>query len=390
MTTSLMSHPCGETCNEEAEFKISLVVASLEMSDKDSDQMFSEVLMVITWDGNVVKLTNSQPGAEQFNEAMELLVHATPAHISEKMKTKPILLDLSRGCTELGTVKLPISDCFADAVLCGDFNSQTVSNEFKFVRDDQENATTSVYFHVQKLLDDGIAGKLYKELKSQMVKHAKKMRKLAGGEEDDDDCSSDENEPCKDFVCPDEQAEHCKRNLGLDQNVYRIINGILINTKDQTGPCGEKCPATAKYIKELRKRPPAPTPLSSRFEFTQNASKCTQLFDSYCDCERQKAACDVMCPECGGRLNHKPPSSCPKIYSPPREPTGKDDWIDRNIREEDLLKKLCEKYNISIDDVRGVEQQVNFSSTKKVKERKKLKCVKKTKKIASQSTKSSG
>ena len=372
MATSLMSHPCGERCDEEAEYKVSFVVTSLEMSDKEAYLMFEDVLIAITWDGNVVKLMSNRPEAEEFKEEMDLVIHATPKRLSEKLKSSPIMFDLSRGCTELGTIKLEIKDCFSDAVLCNDFNSQSVSNTFKFVKDDQENAIMNAYFFVQKLLNDGITGNLFKELERKKTERTK-MRKraaeaLAG--KPIDECESDENDPCEDFVCPDELAEHCKRDLGLNQNIYRIVNGILINTKDQIGPCGEKCPVASKYIKELCKRPSEMVPLSSRFKFKRNESKCTQLFDNPCECKSQKTN-EVNCPQCGGTVRGK---SCSKSFK-----ACKDDWIDRNIREEDLLHKLCDKYGVNIDDVRGVVQQIDPKSCKndKKKRKKKSKCVKK-------------
>lgn len=373
MATSLMSQPCGEACNEEVEYKISFVVTSLEMSDAESQQMFSDVLVAITWDGNVVKLMTNQLNAEEFHEEMHLLVQGTPAQISEKLKKSPVMIDLSRLCTELGTIKLPLSDCFSDAVLCNDFNSQMVSHEFKFVKNDHENAKMNAYFRVQQLLDDGIAGNLRKELKSKLTQRDRNMRRAAAAAAGEDGCDS-ENDPCEDFVCPDEQAEHCKRNLGLDENVYRIINGILINTKDQIGPCGEECPVAAKYVKELCKESPITVPTMSSLEPNQNVSKCTQLFDNYCSCDPN------ICPVCNGV---KPSIN----YSATRKPC-QDDWIDRTIHEENLLNQLCEKYGINVDDVRDVGQQVDNKSDKKNSKKtnkKKTKCSKRAKKLSAPS-----
>lgn len=368
-----MSKPCGDACNQEAEYKVSFFVTSLEMSDKEKAQMFESIVIVVTWDGNVMKLSGEDE-EETFKRGLDWIFLSTPENISKKLKLKPIMIDMMRECTELGTIKMKVSDCFGDAVLCKDFNSQTVTNEFKFINGMEENATMNAYFRVQKLLDDGASGSMQKQLKSKLVQKAKNKEKAIKGS---DDCETDsENEICKDFVCPDELAENCKKIL--DQNVYRIINGILINTKDKTGPCGEECPVAGEYLKELCKKPIAAAPLSTRFHFQDDSSKCVELFSSYsCDCECPPKTCQITCPECCGQIAN---NICISESPAPRKPC-QNDLIDRNIQEEDLLKKLCDKYGINVDEIRAVEQQ-NYPNMceKKIKvkklRKKKMNCVK--------------
>lgn len=376
MATALMSQPCGDACNQEAEYKVTFMVTSLEMTDKDKAKLFDDVLIVVTWDGNVMKLSETE-NAETFNRGMDWILLSSPENLSKKLKFSPIMIDLSRACTELGTIKMTLSDCFSDAVSCGEFNSQTVVSEFKFVKDDVENATLNAYFRVQKLLDDGVTGVLLKQLTTQVktrMNQAAKSKKKA--DKEDDDCPSEsEDESCKEFACPDELAEHCKKSL--TENVYRIINGILINTKDKTGPCGGvECPVAGKYIKELCKKSPEEGQPSKRFQF-QEPSKCADLFNwCCCDCKFKPNASEICCPECGGQVTDKPASIAKA--SPQRKPC-KDDWIERNIREEDLLKKLCDKYGIKVEDIKAVGQPIDLKAcNKKDKKKKKVKRVKKS------------
>lgn len=368
-----MTQPCGDDCNQETEFLVSFVVMSLEMTDRQSSQLFKDVLVVITWDGNVVKLKNENEDAEEFIESMKLLVHGTPNHMATILKTSPIMFDVSRGCSELGSTKLEISECFADAVLCADFNSQTVTVDLKFSKNEIDNANMTAYFRIQKLLNDGNSQNLFKELSSKKSDHAKKLEKQrkkleAGGADNDDYDDDSENDPCDDFACPDDLPEHCKRDLGLNQNVYRIINGNLLNLKDKIGPCGEVCPVAGKYIKELCKSEPEDVPLSSRFHF-DSEPKCGEIFDASrsCGCKRQT---NVTCPDCGGRLPSRALSMQKDIRAEPRQQLCKDNWIDRNIQEEDLLKKLCDKYGISVDEVRAIGQETDSGKCKKTKKRK--------------------
>lgn len=385
MATSLMTQPCGDDCNEESEFLVSFVVTSLLMNDNESSQLFSDVLVSITWLGNVVKLKNEQEGVEEFNEKMDLMIHATPTYLSTMLKTSPIMLDLSRGCTELGTIKLDISDCFADAVLCAEFNSQTVSVDLKFIKDGVETADMSAFLRIQKLLNDGISGNLFKENSSKRSDHSKKLEKLktkfSAREGDEGDCDNDsENDPSDDFASADDLPEHCKRDLGLNQNVYRIINGNLFNLKDQIGPCGEVCPVAGKYIKQLCKPEPELLPLSSRFQF-YGTPKCVELFEaSPCGCEQRTR---VKCPDCGGCLTNRA-LSAPKQAPATSKKHCDGNWIDRNIQEEDLLKKLCDKYGISVEDVRAVGKETETVGCKKTKKKtarkiKKAKNIKKCK-----------
>lgn len=378
MATSLMSQP-GDGSSEDAEFLVSFVVTSLEMTDEAEDDGFSEVLVVIAWDGHVAKLENKED-AEEFNESMDLLLHTTPEDFSRKLKSSPIMVNISRGCEELGTVKLPITDCFADAVLCDDFYMQTVSHEFQFINGEDENAKMSAYFRVHKLMNDDV---VYQQSRSKKPKQKKKKSKKAkkGGvgrddsdsdDQDDESGSAGNNESFDTFACPDELPEHCKRDLGLDEDLFRIINGNLFNIKEKTGPCVEKCLVAKKYIKELCKSPSETIPLSTRFQFQTPKTTCGELFD--CTCDKQKKS---ECQDCGGQVESQQSPCVEKSFRKP----SKDDWIDRNIREEDLLKKLCDKYGINVDEIKSIGQKMEAKTAEKNGKKKKLKKNKKSKKV---------
>lgn len=386
MATSLMTEPCGQDCDQEAEYLVSFVVKSLDMRDSEESQEFTDVQVVISWDGNVVKLSNNDPDAEVFGQGMDLVIHSTAKLISKKLKFQPIMFNLSRGCTELGTHKLDISKCFADAVLCNEFNSQTVTDDFDFIKDGAINASMTAYFRIQKKFD-------HQALNSNMNASSKKKKKtnakrnvdsddLSDGEDDLETSSDDEG--CNDFDCTDEKKERCKRELGLHENVYRIINGHLINIKDRIGPCREKCAVAEKYIKELSKArtdPMAPT----RFKFDHGFSKCCDLFEPSESLTSDKPVENCpSSPSCGGNVIVKPKSA--KLnYSPVK--SCKNGWIDKKFQEEDLLKKLCEKYQIDVEDIRAVCKNQPLQEVKPRKERKmkklKDKKIKKAKKSAS-------
>lgn len=351
MATSLMSHSCGDACKEETQYLVSFAVTSLEMTDEDEEELFSEVLVVITWDGNVVKLMKSdQDLMGDFVEKMELLVHASPETFSKKLKSSPIMVNLSREGNDLGTIKLTLSDCLIDSVLCQEFNSQIVSKELKFVKDDEENGAMKVNFRIEKISNDAVSENLNKTMQAKLGKRVKKTKKDKENSSDKD--SNDDS--CKDFLCPDELPEQCKQNLGLNQNVYRIINGNLINVKDKIG---QKCPVSEK-ISSL-----------NRYEFNDGEPNCEVVFKNSPCLHREQTK--IVSPECNDR------SLSSKLPDENYRNRPKDDWIDRNIQEEDLLKKLCIKYGIDADEIRAVGQKVESKKVKKLK-KKKLKDTKKT------------
>ena len=364
MATSLMTQPCCDVCDQDAEYLVSFVISSLEMTDAEQGDLCSEILMVVAWDRNVMKLIKKSEVDEEFDKNYEITILATPNEFSKKLKKNPIMLNISRGCTELGTAKLELSDCFTDAVLCDEFNSQTVVKDYTFVLDEQENAKMKAYFRVQKLLDDGLMGKVFKDLKDKKKKRLKKDRH---GSDDDSDDTSDEGGKCRDFACPDELAAKCMMELGLDKFCYRIVNGNLVNVKDRSGPCGEECRTGAKLTKEISNVPVDEPIFSTRFNFAECSARCEDVFkesDGSCVSSKRKEFQNF----CSQLTSN--PSTSPS--TPVTRKPCKDDWIDRNIKEEDLLIKLCEKYKVKVDDLKD-EVPDDCLKDRKIKKAKKVK-----------------
>lgn len=361
MENSLRSQPCGEMCNQEVEYSLNFVITSLVMKDEDNTKGFSNVLIVITWDGNVVKIVNTKGNdVEEFNENMELHIHATPEILSRKLKTCPIMFNLSRDCTELGTESMLITKCFSESILCDDFNSQTTSAEFVFVKENKTNATMNAYIKLEKLPKNEAMHNLYKAFSKSFGKYSKELKRgVKDKKENESDEESDDS--CKDFACPEEMLESCKKDIGLQQNIYRIINGNLFNLKDNIGPCGEKCEAARRIKKDLNKSTPEAISLL-KFH------KCSHDIKHFpCDCR----------PSCGG-FNITPDTK--PILKHAEHPNHKRNWIDRNIKEEEILKKLCDKYGINVNEVQGIgEENSRKTNVKKGRKTKKVRNIRKPK-----------
>lgn len=217
MASSLMTEECGTVCKEIAEFSMKFVIMSLDMSDKGKENGFEDVLLAITFDGNVIKMENLEESEEGGlkNVGQELILQSTPENLAAKFRSSPIMFDLSRACNELGTYKLEITDCFIDALKCEEFKSETCKVDVTFIRDGIENAEMSLAYQVSRTTD----GSLYKGLQSKMKKKKKNlvdtksidMENISDGFDDLTD--SEINLTCDDTdLCPidEEESADCR------------------------------------------------------------------------------------------------------------------------------------------------------------------------------------
>ncbi|CRK89307.1 CLUMA_CG003066, isoform A [Clunio marinus] len=178
MATSLMDQDCGLSCQKEAEFSFKFVITSLGLCDKDKARGFDEILLAITIDGTVLKFENfEQDDAGEFQfMGRSLTFLISPDSFSKKLKKCPIMLNLSRGCIELGTVKLTLSDCFVDAVKCEEFSTETKTDELTFFNEEGEQS--AVMGLIIQLSRNDSGGGLEK-LKKKMMKEFGRMKKNA-------------------------------------------------------------------------------------------------------------------------------------------------------------------------------------------------------------------
>lgn len=227
MASSLMTQECSGSCKEDTEFALKFVVTKLELSDVGRSQGFEKILIAITFDGNVIKIEDIQEDDEGEMKPVghELVVHSTPEKFGEKLRKCPIMFNLSRGCNELGTVKMEMSDCFADAVKCDEFGSETNTTDLKFVENGKQNASMALIFRVSREDGNEEMKKLYQGLSKEKPKKKKpkKVRQSAIGLDDDfsgsgsgsgdnnsDSCFSDDTD-----LCPIEEQSEYRQDSSL-------------------------------------------------------------------------------------------------------------------------------------------------------------------------------
>jgi hypothetical protein len=165
MAEVLTTTECGSFCKEETEFSLKFVITSLTLNDSDSDNGFEEILIVITLDGNVIKISDieADENGEMKLVGHELLLQLSPEALAQKLLHSPIMLNISRGCDDLGSAKLEVMDCFASAVKCEEFSSETSAANLMFVKDDEENAEMKLVFQVSRILGNQVIGKHLKK-----------------------------------------------------------------------------------------------------------------------------------------------------------------------------------------------------------------------------------
>lgn len=251
---TLASQSCGKVCNEDADFALTFLINSLTLANADKYSEDEKVL-TITWGGNLIR-TIALDSLEKFQGHRQVInVHCTPMQLNQKLKSNPLLMNLTAFCENLGTVKFPLTDCFCDAVLCNDFNSQVLSNDFKFIYNEVENGTIDVDLKIEKLKSQEAVSDAFKKARDEAAKRKRKKAREQYGSDDDDE---DDEALCRgEFLCPNELPEYCKKHLDLDEHSYRIINGHLVNTKDKRGYCGNVCETAMKYCKEIQKVRPS-------------------------------------------------------------------------------------------------------------------------------------
>lgn len=211
MASKLMSRECDSACKEETEFLLKFIITSLTLTDNEASEELNDILVVITFDGNVIKIEDFESNADGNMKYVgrQLTLQMSPEMFSKKLRTCPIMLDLSRGCTELGTLKVQITDCFADAVKCEEFSSEATTNEFNFVKDEVKNASMIMILEVSRPTDDETSTMTknlyggYAKKKSEIAK--KKLQEtLVKAESEDVSLSSNSgsNTSCETDLCP--------------------------------------------------------------------------------------------------------------------------------------------------------------------------------------------
>ena len=181
MSSPFQPLKCGLFCQTEAEFSLKFVVTALSLTDEEEDNGFEDILVTITFDGNVFKIDDfkekAEGGIEFVGRGLDLRL--TPEKFSEKLRTCPIMLNLSRGCNELGTVKMEFSECFMDAPLCEDFEKQSVSTDLKFIKEDEMNGLMAIIFQASREGNSNVFKSLKKSKKPVKIENVEKISDIS-------------------------------------------------------------------------------------------------------------------------------------------------------------------------------------------------------------------
>lgn len=197
---------CSENCKEQCEFSLLITVIKLTLTDKEKNRGFEDIALTFTLDSNVIKIDNIQSSDEDVNIQRELCFQTTPADFSKKLQTTSIMINLARECMDLGTVKLQISDCFSESVLCDDFSSERMINNYKFEKDGMENGSMEISVQaVRKSIDnEGI-----KDFLRANAKRRDRMRNKAHTMPPKVDSSLSSDDTISSFMCDADLLKLC-------------------------------------------------------------------------------------------------------------------------------------------------------------------------------------
>lgn len=202
---ALTSAKCQEACQEDAEFKLQFVITSLKFLGKGKKgKDLNDVFIIVTFDGNVFKFHDLKEDdqGDLVPVGHELIMQLSPENFSKKLRSCPIMFDLCRDCDELGTFMLEVPECFAEAVKCDEFATETITTVQTFKKDGAEVADAGMMIRVRREIENAAAQKLKKAMK----------KKLDDKKKFDDVDSSDSSSSSLDSLdrdadlCPDDEC----------------------------------------------------------------------------------------------------------------------------------------------------------------------------------------
>lgn len=154
-----------EFANTFASFSLKVVITDLTITDgKEDTEGYNNILLSMTFDGNDLKIGDfvKKPeggGIQPVGQGFDFRI--TPKKFIEKLHVCPIMFNLARGCAELGTTKLDVSDCFINVVTCKEFLKETCTTDLIFIFEEVQNAEMTLILQLTREDDDY----LYKGLK---------------------------------------------------------------------------------------------------------------------------------------------------------------------------------------------------------------------------------
>ncbi|KAL7022839.1 hypothetical protein ACKWTF_012402 [Chironomus riparius] len=216
---------CSQNCKEQCEFSLFITILKLILTDNEKNRGFEDIALTLTIDSNIIKIDNIQSSDENVNIQREVNFQTTPNHFSQKLRKSPIMMNLARECMDLGTVKLQITDCFADAVLCDDFTSERIICDYKFKKDEVENASMEISLQtVRKSIDnDGI-----KDFLRANAKRRERMRNKAHTVIPKVDSSVGSDDTISSFMC---DADLLKELCPLEDKTFHSFSSKSKHSK---------------------------------------------------------------------------------------------------------------------------------------------------------------
>lgn len=141
-------------CQENMEFILKVTITKMKLLGKQLSKGFDGIKLNLTLDSNVIKIENIEAEDENVNIKQELRFQLTPEKFNQKLHISPVMMNLSRHCENLGTIKIAIADCFADAVMCDEFGKETIEGAYVFSQDGISNCQVELNLEITRVASE--------------------------------------------------------------------------------------------------------------------------------------------------------------------------------------------------------------------------------------------
>lgn len=161
-----------KSCKENVEFLLKMTIANLQLCGVEFKLGYDGLKLAVTLDGFVKKFDEL---SNEEDIVCDLLFQATPENFNHKLHNSPIMLNFSRDAYELGTVKISIADCFADAVMCDEFEGQRFETEYIIEKNKIKTCAFDLSFYITRKPGDCQEFADYLKKRDRLQKKEKKV-----------------------------------------------------------------------------------------------------------------------------------------------------------------------------------------------------------------------
>ncbi|CRK96642.1 CLUMA_CG010059, isoform A [Clunio marinus] len=128
----------GAECDIDAEneYHLEIKIESLTLVN----QQINEIQIILIFGDSVNKMKVDGDDATFDGKVHTYVVHSKPSKLAEKLLNSPIMIQIVEieSLKSIGFLILEVNECFANAVKCSDFCSESIRKSLDLTQDDTE------------------------------------------------------------------------------------------------------------------------------------------------------------------------------------------------------------------------------------------------------------